>query len=57
MRESLDMSRGEMTIFLTRPITLALLLVAATIIAVPAVQALRRKPGPLANRPREDVEV
>lgn len=57
MRESLDMSRGAMTIFLTRPITLALLLVAAAIIAVPAVQALRRKPGPLANRPREDVEV
>jgi putative tricarboxylic transport membrane protein len=63
LRESLDMSRGEMTIFLTRPISLVLLLVAAAIVVVPVVQALRgrgasgEQPATLASRLREDAEV
>jgi putative tricarboxylic transport membrane protein len=56
LRESLDMSRGEMTIFLTRPISLALLLVAVAIVAMPLVRAVRRKDS-AADRPRADVEV
>jgi putative tricarboxylic transport membrane protein len=63
LRESLDMSRGEMTIFLTRPISLVLLLVAAAIVVVPVVAALRgrgtsgEQPATLASRLREDAEV
>ena len=63
LRESLDISRGEMAIFFTRPISLVLLIVAAAIVVVPVVHAARRRggsteqPTTLASRLREDAEV
>jgi putative tricarboxylic transport membrane protein len=41
MRQSLSMSRGDMTIFLTRPVSLTLLVVALLTIAYPLVVAIR----------------
>ncbi len=41
MRQSLSMSRGDMTIFLTRPVSLTLLVIAVLTIAYPIVSAAR----------------
>jgi putative tricarboxylic transport membrane protein len=60
LRQSLDMSIGDMSIFVTRPISLVLILVAATIFIVPLVRAVRGKKDratSLVSRMREDAEV
>jgi putative tricarboxylic transport membrane protein len=43
MRQSLSMSRGDFTIFLTRPIALTLLIIALITIASPIIAAVLRK--------------
>mgnify|MGYP005853910841 CR=1 FL=1 len=55
LRQSLDMSQGDFSIFITRPITAALLVMAAVIVLSPAIRFLRsgRKVAALGG----DVEV
>ncbi|MQA12265.1 MAG: tripartite tricarboxylate transporter permease [Pseudonocardiaceae bacterium] len=60
LRESLDMSVGDFSIFFTRPISLALIVIAVVILLTPLVRFLRRaksKPGSFAEQVREDAEV
>lgn len=60
LRQSLGMSLGDFSIFLTRPISLVLIVLAAVIFASPLVGHLRRnrgRSGSLTERLREDAEV
>jgi putative tricarboxylic transport membrane protein len=45
LRTSLEMSAGDMTIFFTRPISVVLLIVAAIVLASPAVRLLGKRAG------------
>lgn len=51
LRESLDISRGDLAIFLERPVTLVLLILAAVIVASPLLKL--RKPAALATADSE----
>jgi len=60
LRQSLELSLGEFSIFFTRPISLTLLVLAAVIFLVPLVRYLLRdksQPTSAMSRMREDVEV
>jgi len=48
MRQALMISRGSPAIFVTRPISLAVLVAAAVLLAVPALRGRRRRPAPVA---------
>jgi putative tricarboxylic transport membrane protein len=43
MRISMVLSRGDLTIFFTRPVSLAILAVAAVIIATPLINSYRKR--------------
>jgi putative tricarboxylic transport membrane protein len=45
LRTSLEMSAGDLTILVTRPISLVLLIIAAVVLASPAVRLLGKKAG------------
>lgn len=60
LRQSLDISLGDFSIFLSRPICLVLILIATGILLIPLVRAVRRArsaPDSLTERAREDAEV
>jgi putative tricarboxylic transport membrane protein len=48
LRRSLAISQGDPSVFLTRPISLSLLLLAAALLAWPLLGKLRRRPGAVA---------
>ncbi len=45
LRTSLEMSAGDLTILVTRPISLVLIIIAAVVLASPAVRLLGKKAG------------